>query len=337
LVANSKKQIVPANQEGSAYSISPRFCLLIITALYSDNDHDLDFRTELDSHANSPVVGKYAAILSYTGKQVDVTGFNEALGQYKSVPVVNCSIAHDDMYIGTVHTLQIYHALYFLNMKVNLIPPFMMCLAGIHIDESPKFLAKDLSHENHSVCFEEDDFCIPLQFHNTVSYIPTRIPSTHELHDCASHEITPNTLDWNTHDPVFANEENSITDHKGGIINNKRRNISTTSQLTTSVIGSIAVSPTLTNISETFNVFQFAENIQVKKYSIKSVTSLDGKFNITAKFLEDLCNISTQVAQSTIDATTQLCVCSATHPSLSKRYHSNDRMLCYPIVNVNVL
>mmetsp|Transcript_1845 Transcript_1845/g.3756 ORF Transcript_1845/g.3756 Transcript_1845/m.3756 type:complete len:266 (-) Transcript_1845:3420-4217(-) len=200
------------------------------------------------------------------------------------------------MYMGTAHILQIYLALYFLNMKVNPIPPFIMRLAGIHIDECPTFLAKDPSHKNHSVYFEEDDFRIPLQLHNTVSYIPIRIPSTHEFHDCVSHELIPNTSDWNPHDPAFTNEENSMVDHRGEIINNKRRNISTTSQLTTSDIDSIAISPTLTNISGTFNIFQFAEDIQNKKYSIKYVTSSGRKSNITVKFLADLWHISPSVA-----------------------------------------
>jgi len=186
-LANSKKQIVPASQEGSTYSISPWFRQSIIAALYSDNDRVSDFCTELDSHADSPVVGKYATILSYTGKEVDATGFNEALGQCKSVPAANCSVAYDDMYMGTTHILQIYHALYFSNMNVNLIPPFMMHLVGIHIGKCPKFLAKAPSHKNHSVYFEKDDFRILLQLHNAVSYIPTWIPLTHELHDCVSH------------------------------------------------------------------------------------------------------------------------------------------------------
>ena len=48
-------------------TLSPSMARMVICALSYDNDNDSP-RTELDSHADSPVVGKHCKILEYTGK-----------------------------------------------------------------------------------------------------------------------------------------------------------------------------------------------------------------------------------------------------------------------------
>ena len=40
-------------------------------------------------------------------------------------------------------------------MDINLIPPFMMRLAGLEVDECPKFLSKEPNEQNHSMYFPE--------------------------------------------------------------------------------------------------------------------------------------------------------------------------------------
>ena len=66
--------------------------------------------TELDSHANMPVVGKHAYIIAETGKKVDVSPFTP---DYKllTVPPV-------DAMISTTHTMENhtywYYVMYFM-------------------------------------------------------------------------------------------------------------------------------------------------------------------------------------------------------------------------------
>ena len=47
------------------------------------------FMLEMDSHADSPVVGNQAHILEYTGRKVSVSGFTDALGKPMLVEVVH--------------------------------------------------------------------------------------------------------------------------------------------------------------------------------------------------------------------------------------------------------
>ena len=83
-------------------------------------------RTELDSDANSPAVGKHAWIIWHTGKKVNVSGFTDELDDCVNIPVVHVAILYNDPYTGETSTLIVNNALYFKNMEVNLIPPIMI-------------------------------------------------------------------------------------------------------------------------------------------------------------------------------------------------------------------
>ena len=116
-------------------------------------------RTDLDSHADSPVVGSNARILSYTGKHVNVWGFTKALGSKSKVPIVNAAVTYTCEYTGESIVLLINNALYFEDMKHNLIPPFMIRLAGAEVNECPKCLSRNPKVEDHSIYFpDEDDY-----------------------------------------------------------------------------------------------------------------------------------------------------------------------------------
>ena len=57
-------------------------------------------RTELDSHADLPVVRKYARIIWKTEKKVNVSGFTDELGDCVNIPVVHAAISYDNLCIG---------------------------------------------------------------------------------------------------------------------------------------------------------------------------------------------------------------------------------------------
>ena len=151
------------------------------TTIQNGDIYDKISATELDSHADSPVVGKYARIIEHTDKEVNVSGFSKSLGKPLMVPVVNAAIIYDCEITGNSYVMVICNALYVKDMEVNLIPPIMMRLAGIQIDECPKFLAEQPSIENHSAYFPEADVRIPFLLEGIISYIPTRIPTLAEM------------------------------------------------------------------------------------------------------------------------------------------------------------
>ena len=96
-------------------------------------------RTELDSHANMPVIGRNAYILSKICETVDVTPFTP---DYKpiSVELVDAVLKYECPYCGEVKILKIRRGLHVPSMTHNLLPPFMLREAGIHINQVQRFM-----------------------------------------------------------------------------------------------------------------------------------------------------------------------------------------------------
>ena len=135
---------------------------------------------ELDSHADSPVVGNGAHILEQTGRKVSVSGFTNELSKPMLVDVVNAVITYDCPRTGLSYPLLINNALFVPSIDCCLINPFIMRLAGVQVDECPKFLSPFPSIENHSLYFPDTELRIPLQLEGIVSYLPCRSPTKEE-------------------------------------------------------------------------------------------------------------------------------------------------------------
>ena len=183
---------------------------------------------ELDSHAYSAVVGQNAYVLRRTGKVARVQGFTSELGKPLSVPFVDAIIAYDDHLTGETMLLKIRNALYVESLESNLIPPFVMRLAGIQVNECPKFLSKHPTIQDHSLFFKSEDIRIPLQLKNTISYFPTRLPSQSELQvyntpDILTLSLSPESPNWNPHNSSYSTQEASMMDSRGDIIQRKDR------------------------------------------------------------------------------------------------------------------
>ena len=106
--------------------------------------------TELDSHANMPVVGKHAYIIAETSKMVDVSPFTP---DYKplTVPLVEATIKYNNPYNGKSCILVLRNALYVLSMDNNLIPPFMLREMGVAVNDIPKIHKEDPTVDDHAL------------------------------------------------------------------------------------------------------------------------------------------------------------------------------------------
>ena len=141
---------IQGSGDNNLFKISSEFSTHILHKIKgSTTSDDIENETsaiELDSHADSPVVGKHARILRRTGRRVKVSGFTDQLGDPIPVDVVDAAMIYDCEYTGASYIMVIRNALYLKQMDTTLIPPFMMRLADIQINECPKFLAKEPHH-----------------------------------------------------------------------------------------------------------------------------------------------------------------------------------------------
>ena len=176
-------------------------------------------RTELDSHANMPVIGMNAYILSKIGETVDVAPFTP---DYKpiSVELVDAALKYECSYSGEVKILIIRRGLYVPSMTHNLLPPFMLREAGININEVPKIHVTSPTEEHHAITFQETNFRIPLSLHGTFSYFPTSKPNIQELEEPEDVYVLTPTI-WNPHSYAYVINEESILDWEGNMKHEK--------------------------------------------------------------------------------------------------------------------
>ena len=312
----------------------------------------------MDSHADSPVVGKNAYIISTQDRKITVNGFTNSLGS-KTVPVVDAAVAYDCEFTGKVYILIIKNALYFEEMTVNLIAPFILRLAGLQVNEIPKFMAESPTLDHHSILVPDNDVRIPMALKGIISFIHTRLPTSNEINyrnaipeQCI--DLTPDLSEWNPHNPSYGIQENAMLDYHGNLV--ERRKISSlqvnmvesqTDQVddigTTSVISSVsrAIDPSslAQDIERSFDTdkdasFGISEGSFV--YSISGVASGKKQGPISTQELMDRWSISKEMAKSTILATTQRLIRSLIEPSLNKRFSTNDRMLRYDRVSCDI-
>ena len=180
-------------------------------------------RTELDSHANMPVIGRNAYILSKIGETVDVAPFTP---DYKpiSVELVDAALKYECPYSGKVKILIIRRGLHVPSMTHNLIPPSMLREAGIQINEVPKIHVTSPTEEHHAIIFQETNFQIPLTLHGTFSYFPTSKPTTQELEEPEDvYVLAPTT--WSPHSDAYVMNEESMLDWEGNMKGIMRREL----------------------------------------------------------------------------------------------------------------
>ena len=172
-------------------------------------------RTELDSHANMPVVGKHGYIIAETGKTVDVSPFTP---DYKllPVPLVDATIKYNNPYNGKSCMLVLRNALYVPSMDNNLIPPFMLREMGVAVNDVPKIHKEEPTVDDHAITFVETGFQIPLSLWGIFSYFPTSKP-THDdlLNPNEVYILSPAT--WNPHSDAYSTNEESMLDWEGNM------------------------------------------------------------------------------------------------------------------------
>lgn len=178
-------------------------------------------RTELDSHANMPVVGRNVLVLAETGRTCDVSAFTPDYEPMR-VPIVDAAVAYECPYSGVTHILVLRDCLHVPMMTNNLIPPFIMREAGIEVNDRPKIQSKEPSIEDHSLYFPEAELRIPLSLSGVFSGFVTSKPDIATLESCDDvYMLTP--TQWDPHAHAWRLNEESMLDWQGDMIERQDR------------------------------------------------------------------------------------------------------------------
>jgi hypothetical protein len=148
--------------------------------------------TDLDSHANTCVVGKNAQIGHILNKKVNVTGFDPSLGKVKDLDLVSAALAYDCSETGETVIMMIHQAVHVPTIINDLLCQMQMRANESGVQECPKFLLEHPDDTSHALQITQDgeDMLVPLALREVVSYFPTRKPTTAKFQTCRRVELT---------------------------------------------------------------------------------------------------------------------------------------------------
>ena len=105
---------------------------------------------ELDSHADTCVLGADALIFLDYNRPVQVLGYDSTLGS-KTFKTVSGALAYDDPTNGKTYHLVIYQAISIPHLGHHLLNPFQTRVNDVRINELPKFQATNPTESDHSI------------------------------------------------------------------------------------------------------------------------------------------------------------------------------------------
>eukprot|EP00957_Ditylum_brightwellii_P088303 6726846-Ditylum_brightwellii.AAC.1 len=119
-------------------------------------------RTDLDSHANMPCMGRDALVVFENGRVMEVNPFTPDYDAMK-VRLVDAALKYDSPHKDKIYILVVRNALHVPSMDHNLIPPFVLREAWIRVNDTPKTHKENLTVDDHAITFPGEGLRIPLR------------------------------------------------------------------------------------------------------------------------------------------------------------------------------
>ena len=186
-------------------------------------DDGIEFRTELDSHADTCVVGQGTALLIQDFDQpVRVHRYDKAIGQARNCRTVSAMIAYDHLETGEVYYLVIHQAILIPQLTANLLSPMQLRDNDLQVNDKPKFMVPKPTKDHNAIVVpgvEKDDedvlLWIPLSIKGVTSYFPSCKPTRQEWEQSALNmriELTAKTPEWDPEMTHFQEQEVAMLD-----------------------------------------------------------------------------------------------------------------------------
>lgn len=311
-------------------NIDDRRCIQSAT---KSNDPTYETTLELDSHADTCVLGRHALITLDHNRPVAVMGYDESLGT-KTYKTVSGVVAYTDPKTGRTLHLIINQAIHVPHLDHHLLCPMQCRVNDVIVDETPKFLATRPTDQTHALTVPDPDdpsqmLTLPLSLRGVTSLLHVRNVTADDFYndEIPRIDLTSETLTWDPSTTAYEEQENGMTDHSGAIVRDAavRR---------PDLVVSALHSPT-TDLADILHDRNFHQ-VLLNHVHISSIdTSLNGHIRtrktapIDHLTLASRWMISPEKAKRTVQRTTQRGVRTCLNPTLARRFPTNDRMLRY--------
>ena len=276
-------------------------------------------RSELDSHTDTCVIGKNALITHDFNRPVSTTGYDQSQGTiHRNMKTVSAALAYDCPRTGQVIILMVNQAIHIPTMENNLLCPMQIRMNDVKVSEIPKFLADNPTDETHAITFQDGEasFIIPLSLDGVTSVFPTRKPTMEEYNNGIRFDLTYESPVWDPHSSTFSDRESNMVGADGLVPE--------TSQSTHRPITLAGLQTEYMTLGQT-----------LAAHAVSATTTAVEPGMSPAKLAKNW-GIGLETAKQTLKVTTQRGVRTVLHPSLSRRYRTNDRQLRYRRLGVEL-
>jgi hypothetical protein len=179
---------------------------------------------ELDSHADTCVLGRDALIILDYIRPVSVVGYDESFGS-NTYQTVSGVVAYDDPQTGRMLHLIINQAIQIPHLDHHLLCPMQCRVNDVIINDLPKFLATDPTDQTHALTLTDPDnplqlVTLPLILRGVTSLLNVRSTTINEFnsHDYLRLHLTSETLTWDSTTDLYEQQEHAMMDYSGNII-----------------------------------------------------------------------------------------------------------------------
>ncbi len=162
-----------------------------------DHSHATYGRMELDSRADTIVLGSNAIIMHYTTRECDVSPYADSYDPIRNVPIITGATAVARQETDMTYILVLNEAIWMGELlDHSLINPNQLRSHGIDVQDNPfGNVAMHIGSDN-------DDFVHPMQADGTTIFFDSRTPTGYELDNCP-HIILSSPNEWNPRDVQF--------------------------------------------------------------------------------------------------------------------------------------
>ena len=304
------------------------------------SDLSTENRTELDSHADTCVVSpKTSLIVNDYERPVRVHGYDDKVSERSSCRTVTAVVAYDDPVSNETFMLMIHQAIEIPTLSVNLLGTMQLRDNDVYVNEEPKHMARSPTQDHHCLKIERQGdipLVIPLSIKGVISYFPTRKPTTQEWEssdDDHKLELTAESPEWDPQTDRFEKSESSVVGYDGQVI---ERQIDWMGKTIVAVLNSFPESMThqpfeglADALIANVKVVSSYPTAKEKRLAVSSIHTGKRGRAISARTLAKNWNIGISAAERTIENTAQRGLRTVLHPTLSRRFRTNDRQLRY--------
>ncbi len=179
---------------------------------------------ELDSHANTCVLGCGALIILDYNRPVSVVDYDESL-QSKTYQTVSGFVAYDDPQTGRTLHLIINQAIHIRHLDHHLLCPMQCHVNDMIVNNLPKFLAAEPTDQTHALTLTDPNnplqpVTLPLTLRGVTLVLNVRSMTIDEFnsHDHLRLHLTSETLTWDPTTNLYEKQGNAMMDYSGNIV-----------------------------------------------------------------------------------------------------------------------